>query len=100
VAATRVQWEVWLRERTTIANPVEPLSLPPVMVSVNHGDDDGRAYPTHAHYAQAGARLTAVQDFIGHADPRTTRLYDANRGQLDGARAYSVATVLARASAR
>jgi hypothetical protein len=52
VAAARVEWEVWLRERTTIANPVEPLSLPPVMVSVNHGDDDGRAYPTHAHYAR------------------------------------------------
>ncbi|MFF0371275.1 tyrosine-type recombinase/integrase [Micromonospora sp. NPDC005087] len=30
-----------------------------------------------------GAPLREVQDFLGHADPRTTRRYDRNRGSLD-----------------
>ncbi|WP_433732588.1 tyrosine-type recombinase/integrase (plasmid) [Actinoplanes sp. CA-051413] len=29
-----------------------------------------------------GAPLRDVQDFLGHADPRTTRRYDRNRGSL------------------
>jgi integrase/recombinase XerD len=32
--------------------------------------------------------LRRAQDLAGHADPRTTRLYDLRRGQLDGHAAY------------
>jgi site-specific recombinase XerD len=31
----------------------------------------------------AGATLRDLQDSMGHADPRTTRLYDRSRGQID-----------------
>ncbi len=36
--------------------------------------------------------LRKAQDLAGHADPRTTRLYDLRRGQLDGHAAYVLAT--------
>jgi site-specific recombinase XerC len=36
--------------------------------------------------------LRKAQDLAGHADPRTTRLYDDNRNQLDGHAAYVLAT--------
>lgn len=36
--------------------------------------------------------LAKAQDLAGHADPRTTRLYDDNRNQLDGHAAYVLAT--------
>jgi site-specific recombinase XerD len=37
-----------------------------------------------------GASLERVQDFVGHADPRTTRRYDRRRGALDGHAAYQL----------
>jgi len=36
--------------------------------------------------------LRKAQDLAGHADPRTTRLYDLRRGQLDGHAAYVLGT--------
>ena len=36
--------------------------------------------------------LRKAQDLAGHADPRTTRLYDLRRGELDGHAAYVLAT--------
>lgn len=36
--------------------------------------------------------LRKAQDLAGHADPRTTRLYDRRRNQLDGHAAYVLAT--------
>jgi integrase/recombinase XerD len=36
--------------------------------------------------------LRKAQDLAGHADPRTTRLYDRRRGELDGHAAYVLAT--------
>lgn len=36
--------------------------------------------------------LRKAQDLAGHADPRTTRLYDRRRGQLDGHASYVLAT--------
>lgn len=38
----------------------------------------------------AGAALRDVQDLMGHADPRTTRRYDRNRGSLDRSPAYLI----------
>ena len=39
----------------------------------------------------AGATLRDVQDFAGHADPRTTRRYDHARGRLDRHASYTLA---------
>ncbi len=38
-----------------------------------------------------GAALQDVQDALGHADPRTTRRYDRNRGRLDRSPTYLLA---------
>lgn len=43
----------------------------------------------------AGVALRDVQDFSGHADPRTTRRYDHARASLDRHAAYTLATYLA-----
>lgn len=40
---------------------------------------------------EAGVELQKVQDFLGHADPRTTRRYDRARQALDGNPAYRLA---------
>jgi len=45
---------------------------------------------------QAGAALEDVQDAAGHSDPRTTRAYDLNRGQLDRSPSYDIDRLLAR----
>lgn len=42
----------------------------------------------------AGATLRDVQDFAGHADPRTTRRYDHARGRLDRHASYTLANHL------
>ncbi len=47
----------------------------------------------------AGASLRDVQDAAGHADPATTRAYDAARGRLDRHPAYAVGALLAGAAA-
>ena len=47
-----------------------------------------------------GAALQDVQDALGHADPRTTRRYDRNRGQLDRSPAYLMAGSLLGDGAR
>ena len=47
----------------------------------------------------AGASLRDVQDAAGHADPATTRAYDAARGLLDRHPAYAVDSHLAGAAA-
>ncbi len=44
----------------------------------------------------AGVPLRDVQDSLGHADPRTTRLYDRTRATLDRNATYAVASALAR----
>lgn len=41
---------------------------------------------------EATGDLRKAQDLAGHADPRTTRLYDLRRGELDGHAAYVLAT--------
>jgi integrase len=38
--------------------------------------------------------LEQVQDFLGHADPRTTRRYDRRRKNLDQSPSYKVADLL------
>lgn len=43
-----------------------------------------------------GRTLSEVQDLLGHADPRTTRLYDAARHRLDDSPAYTLAGLLTR----
>ena len=43
---------------------------------------------------QLGAALQDVQDALGHADPRTTRRYDRNRGRLDRSPNYLLARAL------
>lgn len=45
---------------------------------------------------QAGAALEDVQDAAGHSDPRTTRAYDIDRGQLDRSPSYDIDRLLAR----
>lgn len=42
-----------------------------------------------------GVSLDRRQDALGHADPRTTRLYDDDKDRLDGSPAYEVAAALA-----
>jgi site-specific recombinase XerD len=42
----------------------------------------------------AGVSLRDVQDFAGHADPRTTRRYDRSRDQLDRNATYILAAYL------
>lgn len=42
----------------------------------------------------AGASLADVQDWMGHADPRTTRRYDRARNRLDRSPAYAVAAAV------
>ncbi len=42
-----------------------------------------------------GAPLRDVQDFLGHADPRTTRRYDRNRGSLDRSPAHRLGVLYA-----
>jgi integrase/recombinase XerD len=49
----------------------------------------GRNYPLHV-----------VQDFLGHADPRTTRRYDLARESLDRSPAYDLGQMLAAGIAR
>lgn len=41
------------------------------------------------------APLHAVQDLLGHSDPRTTRRYDRARNSLDRSAAYAIASVFA-----
>ncbi len=52
-----------------------------------------RAFATHA--LASGVPLERVQDALGHADPRTTRLYDDNRDRLDLSPTYAVAAAFA-----
>lgn len=47
-----------------------------------------------------GHALHVVQDFLGHADPRTTRRYDQARESLDRSPAYDLGTALAAGVAR
>lgn len=42
----------------------------------------------------AGASLADVQDWMGHADPRTTRRYDRARNRLDRSPVYAVAAAV------
>lgn len=44
---------------------------------------------------EAGVELQKVQDFLGHADPRTTRRYDRARNALDGNPSYRLADLYA-----
>lgn len=44
---------------------------------------------------EAGVELQKVQDFLGHADPRTTRRYDRARQALDANPAYRLADLYA-----
>ena len=46
----------------------------------------------------AGIPFRDVQDFAGHADPRTTRRYDRSRHNLDRHPTYQMATQLHRTS--
>ncbi|WP_244941083.1 tyrosine-type recombinase/integrase [Gordonia paraffinivorans] len=47
-----------------------------------------------------GHPLHIVQDFLGHADPRTTRVYDRARESLDRSPAYDLGAALAAGVAR
>ncbi|MCW2904980.1 MAG: integrase [Streptosporangiaceae bacterium] len=47
-----------------------------------------------------GHPLHVVQDFLGHADPRTTRRYDRARESLDRSPAYDLGAALAAGVAR
>lgn len=44
----------------------------------------------------AGVPFRDVQDFAGHADPRTTRRYDRSRHNLDRHATYALASRLGR----
>jgi integrase len=44
----------------------------------------------------AGVPFRDVQDFAGHADPRTTRRYDRSRNSLDRHATYALASRLGR----
>ena len=44
----------------------------------------------------AGIPFRDVQDFAGHADPRTTRRYDRSRHNLDRHATYALASRLGR----
>jgi integrase len=44
----------------------------------------------------AGIPFRDVQDFTGHADPRTTRRYDRSRHNLDRHATYALASRLGR----
>ena len=46
----------------------------------------------------AGIPFRDVQDFAGHADPRTTHRYDRSRHNLDRHPTYQMATQLHRTS--
>jgi hypothetical protein len=46
----------------------------------------------------AGVPFRDVQDFAGHADPRTTRRYDRSRHNLDRHATYALASRLGRGS--
>lgn len=46
----------------------------------------------------AGVPFRDVQDFAGHADPRTTRRYDRSRNSLDRHATYALASRLGRGS--
>lgn len=67
--------------------------------------DAGRLVPHSTRHTvatlalAAGRTLTEVQDLLGHADPRTTRLYDAARGRLDDSPAYTLAAAITRHTA-
>lgn len=59
-------------------------------------DDAGRLSPhslrrTAITEALEATDLRRAQDLAGHADPRTTRLYDDRRNELDGHAAYELA---------
>jgi hypothetical protein len=47
----------------------------------------------------AGIPFRDVQDFAGHADPRTTRRYDRSRNSLDRHATYALASRLGRGTA-
>jgi integrase/recombinase XerD len=47
----------------------------------------------------AGVPFRDVQDFAGHADPRTTRRYDRSRNSLDRHATYALASRLGRGTA-
>ncbi|MEV4254180.1 tyrosine-type recombinase/integrase [Spirillospora sp. NPDC049652] len=47
-----------------------------------------------------GRPLHVVQDFAGHADPRTTRRYDRDRDALDRSPAYQLAALVAPSTRR
>jgi len=57
-----------------------------------HPHDLRHAFVTLA--LDAGASLRDVQDAAGHADPRTTRLYDRARHNLDRHPTYALAGLL------
>ena len=61
---------------------------------------DGQISPHSLRHAfatialDAGVPLHALQDSLGHADPRTTRRYDRARNNLQKSAGYDVARVL------
>jgi site-specific recombinase XerD len=62
---------------------------------------DGQISPHSLRHAfatialDAGVSLHALQDSMGHADPRTTRRYDRARNNLQKSAGYDVASALA-----
>ncbi|ORT58134.1 tyrosine-type recombinase/integrase [Streptomyces sp. CB03238] len=49
---------------------------------------------------ESGMPLEAVQDLLGHADPRTTRRYDRARNNLDASPSYAIDEKLRAVAAR